>query len=127
MKAITLDNGAEYTNGWVGPPMHPHNLRRLTIGGKKWVMELNIDPNFPARIFRHWDLLSECGNYKVSRYFLNADPRCPYYLAYEAYTWRKDMQSTFGHHVAGIWDKKFNTARAAVDAINEKVKQNERT
>jgi len=137
MKSITLDNGFIYQAFWGGHLVDParlnipeaardiyagtfytprqyHDLTKHTVSGIDWIEEWQRDPNFPDDRSCHHDWYSCDGHYHIARY--HDDRGKPYHVVFQATTWRKNMQSTFGDYVQGIGSKEFNTFKQAARA-----------
>ena len=147
MKSITLNNGFEYRAWWGGSYRRPletpktsvkrgitisgdccelrkyHNLRLVNEGGREWIIEHQRQGGSftPSKSLNHMDIKSTDGKYHIARYRDQGGYGFGFiYLIYEAYTWRENMQSTFGDHVRGIGAKEFRTAKEAMEALTGK-------
>ncbi len=127
---IEIEPGVFYQSYWGGrlltennPDFPPfctvrkyHQLTKLTIEGKEWIKEYQIDENHPGERSAHHDYFSVCGYYHIAVY--HTEEGKPHFMAYKASTHRKHMKSTFGNYVRGIHNMKFDSFELAAMAIN---------
>ena len=142
MKSITLNNGYEYRSFWGGEYIGKreprtngriticgersmmrkyHTLRKVNEGGRDWIIERQTQPApWESKYFNHFDVFSTDGRFHIARYRSNGGYGWDWvYKIYEAYTWRDNMQSTFGNHVKGVGDREFTTLKEAMNAVKD--------
>lgn len=135
MRAFTLPSGAIFQSFWGGQPRKAitlpdgrhvgehstvriyHELTPISCGGIQWIKCYKQDDNHAHAGDRwaHCVWLSTCGHYKIVRYRDARD--APYFLAYAACTWRKDMQSTFGNYIPSLGNRQFPSFEVAAEAV----------
>ena len=130
MITITLESGFEYTSYYGGDyraPMEKRTHKRangllVTMTGDFNMLRNYHDLESITSAGRGWIHNKTTGNYKskdglfsISKY--HGKNNKPIYMIYSAYTWRKNMQSTFGNHVRGVRAKEFESAAEAMEAV----------